>query len=163
MNIRLANLNDKEKIAILIAQFRVDLKELKGIKSKFNIEQSKEEFEEYIEANYPIFVAEENNKELLGYLVCRIDNGTVWAESLFVSHDVRRNGIASKLYKKAEDIAKELGESTLYNWIHPNNDKVIKFLSKKGYNVLNLIEIRKPWDNEILTKTITVGNYEYNY
>jgi L-amino acid N-acyltransferase YncA len=76
MNLRLANIDDEEKIAILIAQFRVDLKQLKGIKSIANIEQAKEEFKEYIEAKYPIFVAEEDNKELLGYLVCRIDNET---------------------------------------------------------------------------------------
>ncbi|MBZ9687386.1 GNAT family N-acetyltransferase [Clostridium estertheticum] len=163
MNLRLANTDDEKKIASLIAQFRTDLKQLKGIKSTPNIEQAKEEFKEYIQAKYPIFVAEENNKELLGYLVCRIDNGTVWAESLFVSYNARRNGIASKLYEKAEEIAKELGGSTVYNWVHPNNDKVIPFLSKKGYNVLNLIEIRKPWENEVLTQKITVGKYEYNY
>ena len=71
MNLRLANIDDEEKIACLIAQFRVDLKQLKGIKSTPHIEQAKEEFKEYIEAKYPIFVAEENNKELLGYLVCQ--------------------------------------------------------------------------------------------
>ena len=163
MNLRLANTDDEEKISRLIAQFRVDLKQLKGIKSTPNIEQAKEEFKEYIEAKYSIFVAEETNKELLGYIVCRIDNGIVWAESLFVSYDARRNGIASKLYEKAEKIAKELGESTVYNWVHPNNDKMITFLSKKGYNVLNLIEIRKPWENEVLTQKINVGKYEYNY
>jgi ribosomal protein S18 acetylase RimI-like enzyme len=163
MNLRLANIEDKEKIARLIAQFRVDLKQLKGIKSMPNIEQAKEEFKEYIEAKYPIFVAEEDNKELLGYLVCRIDNETIWAESLFVSYDARRNGIASKLYEKAEEIANKLGGSTVYNYVHPNNDKVIPFLSKRGYNVLNLIEIRKPWENEVLTQKISVGKYEYNY
>ena len=163
MNLRLANIDDEEKIARLIAQFRVDLKQLKGIKSTHNTEQAKEEFKEYIEAKYPIFIAEENKKELLGYLVCRIDNGTVWAESLFVSCDSRRKGIASKLYAKAEETAKEFGGSTVYNWVHPNNDKVIPFLSKMGYNVLNLIEIRKPWENEVLPQKIIVGKYEYNY
>jgi len=37
-----------------------------------------EEFKEYIEAKFPIFVAEDNSKELLGYLVCRIDSSVVW-------------------------------------------------------------------------------------
>jgi len=163
MNLRLGNIDDEEKVARLIAQFRVELKQLKGIKSTPNVDLAKEEFREYIEAKYPIFVAEENNKELLGYLVCRIDNASVWAESLFVSYDARRNGIASKLYERAEEIAKELGGSTVYNWVHPNNDKVIPFLSKRGYNVLNLIEIRKPWENEVLTQKISIGKYEYNY
>ncbi|MBZ9689884.1 GNAT family N-acetyltransferase [Clostridium estertheticum] len=163
MIIRLAKVDDKEKIYRLIAQFRIELKQLKGITSTPKIDQAKEEFKEYIEAKFPIFVAEDNSKELLGYLVCRIDNSVVWVESLFVSNSARKNGIASKLYKKAENIAKELGSTTVFNWVHPNNDKMITFLSKMGYNVLNLIEIRKPWENEILNQKISVGNHEYKY
>lgn len=163
MIIRLAQINDEEKISWLIAQFRVELKQFKGIISTLKIDQAKEEFKEYIEAKYPIFVVENDDKELLGYLVCRIDGGAVWAESLFVSDSARKNGIASKLYKEAEKIAIELGGDTVFNWVHPNNDKIITFLSKMGYDVLNLIEIRKPWKNEILTQKICVGNHEYNY
>ncbi|WP_138205691.1 GNAT family N-acetyltransferase [Haloimpatiens lingqiaonensis] len=163
MIIRPAEFSDEEKISKLIAQFRVELKELKGIKGIVNIEQAKEEFQEYMEANFPIFIAEDSTEELLGYLVCRIDNNVVWAESLFVSHNARRNGIASKLYKEAEKVANNLGGDTVFNWVHPNNHKIIKFLSKMGYDVLNLIEIRKPWKNETLTQKIRVGNHEYNY
>lgn len=163
MKIRLAELEDEEKISKLIAQFRVDLKEFKSIKSTPDIGQAMEEFREYMEAKYPIFVAEDDGEELLGYLVCRIDNGTVWAESLFVSHDSRRNGIGSKLYEKAEEIAQELGCSTVYNWVHPNNDRIIAFLSKREYKVLNLIELRKPRENETLTQKINVGNHSYDY
>lgn len=60
-------------------------------------------------------------------------------------------------------MAKRLGGDTVYNWVHPNNDKIIPFLLKRGYNVLNLIEIRKPSGNEFLTQKINVGKYEYNY
>ncbi len=161
--IRLAKIEDEEKISKLIAQFRVELKEFKGITSTPKIDQAKEEFREYMEAKYPIFVAEDNSKKLLGYLVCRIHDSVVWAESLFVSDSARRKGIALKLYKEAEKIAYELGGDTVFNWVHPNNDKMIRFLSKMGYDVLNLIEIRKPWENEILTQKICVGNHEYNY
>ncbi|WP_035290453.1 GNAT family N-acetyltransferase [Clostridium sp. KNHs214] len=163
MIIRRTEFSDEEKISKLIAQFRVELKELKGIKGTVNIEQAKEEFQEYMEANFPIFIAEDSTEELLGYLVCRIDNNVVWTESLFVSQSARRNGIASKLYKEAEKVANNLGSDTVFNWVHPNNHKIIKFLSKMGYDVLNLIEIRKPWKNETLTQKIRIGNHEYNY
>lgn len=163
MIIRRAKLEDEDKISRLIAQFRVELKELKGIKSSPKIEQAKEEFREYMEAKFPIFVAENSNKQLLGYLVCRVDDNVVWAESLFVSNNFRRKGIALRLYEEAEKIAKELGGSTVYNWVHPNNDKIIPFLLKKDYNVLNLIEIRKKRENEVFTQKINIGKYEYNY
>lgn len=163
MNIRLANLEDEEKISMLIAQFRVELRQFKGIKTMPDIDDAKDEFREYMEEKFPIFVAEEDSKELLGYLVCRIQNDVVWVESLFVSNNARRKGIASKLYEKAEDIAKEFGQSTVYNYVHPNNDRIIQFLAKKGYDVLNLIEIRKPRDKEVLSEKINVGNHEYRY
>ncbi len=163
MIIRLARIEDEEKIARLIAEFRVELKQLKGIKSTPKIDQAKEEFREYIDAKYPIFVAEDNCKELLGYIVCKIDGNVVWAESLFVSNSARRKGIASKLYKEVEKIANQLGGDTVFNWVHPNNDKIIAFLSKMGYDVLNLIEIRKPRENEVLTEKISVGNHEFDY
>lgn len=163
MIIRLAKVDDEENISGLIAQFRVELRQLKGITSIPKVVQAKEEFREYLEAKYPIFVAEDENKELLGYLVCRIDGSVVWAESIFVSTGARRSGIASKLYNEAENVARELGGTTVFNWVHPNNDKMIKFLSNMGYNVLNLIEIRKPWENELLTQKIVIGNYEYCY
>lgn len=162
MIIRLATFGDEEKLSILIAQFRLELKILKGIKSNLNINQAREEFIEYMEAKFPIFVAEDNN-ELLGYLVCRPDEDILWAESLFTTYDSRRNGVGTRLYKKAEQLAIELGGDTLYNWIHPNNDKIIPFLFKNGYDVLNLIEIRKRIENETLTQKIKIGRYEYNY
>lgn len=162
MIIRLAKRNDENKISKLIAQFRVELKSFKGIKSGINIGLAKEEFREYIDANYPIYVAENNNR-LLGYLVCRVENNLVWVESLFVLNNFRRKGIASKLYKEAEEISKTLGGETVFNYVHPNNDKIIKFLAKMGYDVLNLIEIRKPWKDEILNKEIRILDNLYRY
>lgn len=162
MIIRLAKRNDENKISKLIAQFRVELKSFKGIKSGINIGLAKEEFREYIDANYPIYVAENNNR-LLGYLVCRVENNLVWVESLFVLNNFRRKGIASKLYKEAEKISETLGGETVFNYVHPNNDKIIKFLAKMGYDVLNLIEIRKPWKDEILNKEIRILDNLYRY
>ena len=40
---------------------------------------------------------------------------------------------------------------------------MIEFLRKRGYTVLNLIEIRKPYQNENWTQTITVGEHEFDY
>ncbi len=163
MIIRLAKISDEESVAKLIADFRVELRGLKRIKSTPKIDQAKEEFNEYIEAEYPIFVAEDINREIVGYLVCRVEDNLVWAESLFVDTNKRRKGIASDLYKEAEKLATKLGGDTVYNWVHPNNDKIIKFLAKNGYDVLNLIEIRKQRENEVLSQKIIVGNHEYNY
>lgn len=71
--------------------------------------------------------------------------------------------VASVLFDKAEEAAKEHGQQTVYNYIHPNNDKIIKFLAQRGYNVLNLIEIRKGTDQDNISTKIRVGEHEFTY
>lgn len=40
--------------------------------------------------------------------------------------------------------------------------QMIEFLRKRGYTVLNLIEIRKPYKDEKLTQTIMAGEHEFD-
>ena len=80
-----------------------------------------------------------------------------------VSSEFRRRGVASMLFEKAEEIAAEKGEETVYNYVHPNNERMIGFLRSKGYTVLNLIEIRKPYKGEKPSTTIHVENNEFDY
>jgi len=40
---------------------------------------------------------------------------------------------------------------------------MIAFLRKRGYTVLNLIEIRKPYAGEKTTQIIKVGENEFDY
>ena len=40
---------------------------------------------------------------------------------------------------------------------------MIEFLRKRGYTVLNLIEIRKPYQGEKLTQTIQVDQHTFDY
>lgn len=155
-------MEDVENAAELVANFRVELKSYKGIIASPNLQAGKDELLEYLCAKYPVFVAKENG-EYLGYIVCRIEEPCVWVESLFVSKQHRRKNIASALFKVAEDIASSYGEETVYNYVHPNNDGMISFLKARGYNVLNLIEIRKPYIGEQTTMKIRINNNEFDY
>ena len=67
------------------------------------------------------------------------------------------------LFSKAEEIAASMGEDTVYNYVHPNNENMIRFLRSKGYTVLNMIEIRKPYKAEKLTATIHVEKETFDY
>jgi len=163
MKIRPFHPSDEERLAELIAEFRVALGRLRGRTRVADLDQAKGELAEYRSRKYPIFVAENNDSNLTGYLVCRVDDDVVWAESLFVSPEHRRKGIGSALYSEAERLAQELGGDTVYNWVHPNNDKIISFLKKRGYNVLNLIELRRPRAGEETAEKIRVGKHEFDY
>ncbi len=155
-------IKDADKLAPLVAAFRTQLRSYKGIKSQPNIEAGKEEIIEFLESGFPIY-AIENNGTLTGYIVCRIDEPCLWVEHIFVREEYRRKGIATMLFEKAEEIAASMGEETIYNYVHPNNENMIQFLRSKGYTVLNMIEIRKPYNNEKLTTTIHVGNETFDY
>lgn len=82
----------------------------------------------------------------MGYVVCRGEGG-----------------VASNLYQEVEKFVANLREEIIYNWGHPNNEKMIKFLANRDYNVLNLIEIRKSYQNEKFTEKIRIKNHEYYY
>ena len=149
-------------VAEMVALFRVELRSYKGITSEPNPEEGREELEEYIAAGFPVFAALVNGREA-GFMVCRIDGGVVWVEATFVREEYRRRGVAAALHGKAEEIAASYGGDTVYNYVHPNNHRMIAFLKKRDYTVLNLIEIRKPYKGEKLTQTLMVGEHEFDY
>ncbi|NHI83470.1 MAG: GNAT family N-acetyltransferase [Candidatus Thorarchaeota archaeon] len=162
MEIRRYRPEDNNQIVPLIAEYRVFLSSLKSVTKNPDFELASIELGEYMSSKYCIYVADDY-RNILGYLVCRIDQDIVWAESLFVKESERRRGIGSALYAKAEQLVEKLGSETVYNWIHPNNDGIILFLKKRGYNVLNLVEIRRPWTGEKNFSTVQVGNYKFKY
>ena len=158
--IKITQVNDA--LAEMVALFRVELRSYKGIESKPNVDAGREEMDEYLSAGFPVFAAMVDGK-YAGYVVCRVDSEVVWVESIFVKEEYRRHGIATALHSKAEEIAAFYGENTVYNYVHPNNHRMIEFLRKRGYTVLNLIEIRKPYQGENLTQVIHVGQHEFDY
>ncbi|MBR6321294.1 MAG: GNAT family N-acetyltransferase, partial [Lachnospiraceae bacterium] len=75
----------------------------------------------------------------------------------------RQKGVGSLLFGKAEELAASMGEDTVFNYVHPNNEGMIGFLRSKGYTVLNMIEIRKPYKGEKLTSTVRVNDNVFDY
>ena len=151
-----------EQLGVLNAEFRAVLRSYKGIESEPDIPAGIEEIREFIKDGSPVFAAEENG-EYAGYILCRIEAPCVWAEHLYVREKYRRQGIAGLLFDEAEKIAKALHEDTVYVNIHPNNDAVIAFLRSRGYTVMNLIEVRKPYAKERLRMKIRVNSHSFDY
>jgi ribosomal protein S18 acetylase RimI-like enzyme len=135
---------------------------MKGRCELLDINAAQAEFQEYLDKGYPIYCYMEAG-EPLGYVVCRVEGGIVWCESLYVMPRARRRGIASALFQEAEKLAESLGESMVYNNVHPNNHRIIAFLQKQGYDVLNLIEIRKAYPGESPQPGFVVGEHSFRY
>ncbi len=155
--------NYETQLIALIAKNRIALAELRKREKQLDMDAAREELNYYLNKDFPIFLAVSENQDLIGFTVCRVDEEIVWDELLFVIPEERRKGVGSALFKRAEEFAKELGGYTLYNWVLPNNYRSIPFLKKHGYEVLNLIEVRKRLPNETLTQKIKIGKFEYDY
>ena len=153
----------EENLIKLLSLNRIDLAELRAIKKELDLEAAKEELNYYLEKKFPIYLAIDEQGKMLGFTVCKIDDDIVWDELLYVIPDSRRNGVGSALFKKAEELAETYGRETLYTWVPPNNYRSIPFLKKHGYNVLNLIEVRKRVKSDNITQKIQVGKYEFDY
>ena len=159
--IRLGRLH-AEAIAPLVADFRATLNSYRGVRTEPDGKAGEAEFLEYLDAGYPVYAAVEDGQPA-GYIVCRIEAPTLWVEQIYVRENCRRKGVASLLFEKAEETAASMGEDTVFNYVHPNNDGMISFLRSKGYTVLNMIEIRKPYRGEKLTATIHVDGRPFDY
>ena len=153
---------EKENIAQMLIKFRSYLAKLKNKKDEMEIAEAVEEIDYYLDKEYPIYTAVQEN-EYLGYFILKFDDDAVWLEHFFVKKQYRGQGIGSQLFKKAEEVLDELGYVNLYNWVHPNNDRMISFLKSQGYDVLNMIEIRKSFENEELSSEFKVGENKFRY
>ncbi len=164
MNIRIIEVSEKnaDEIVPLTADFRTALKSYKGIVSAPDPVSAKAELSEYLSSGFPVYAAFAKDRPA-GYMVCRIEAPCVWMESLFVAQAFRGTGVADQLLERAEALACSFGEETLYFNVHPNNHRMISFLKRHGYTVLNLIEIRRPYSNETLTQKIEVGAHRFDY
>lgn len=121
-----------------------------------------EEMEYYFQHEYPVYIAQEDDGRIAGYIVCRISEDIVWAEQMYVLPSLRRKGIGSDLYSRVEQLAAEVGSESPYNWIDWNNPAIIGFLKSRGYTVLNLLELRKPRPGELLGRRVVVGKEEFD-
>ena len=81
-----------------------------------------------------------NDDRLAGFVILGPkkwdDSGEIVA--LFVDKDQRRQGIASKLMKKAEEKAKEMGMNSLFLYSNPTESSVSFYLNN-GYRIVGLI------------------------
>lgn len=161
--IRPWQIEDQQALVGLIAEFRATMTRFRGWASAPDLRAAEQEIASYEILDYQVFVASTDEGEIIGYITCHFEDGKLWAESLFVRPEYRRQGIGSALYNALEAYANVKGEETILNRVHPNNERMINFLRKNGYDVLNMIEIRKSRSDENDLPQIKLGLDTFHY
>jgi len=163
VNVREYRASDAEELTRLIAGLRITLDGFKATRAEPDLMAARGELDDSLRHGYSIYVAETDGAGLAGFIVCRTVDGVTWAESIYVDEPHRRAGVGGALFAKAEEVARSGGQDTLYTWVHPNNEGVIGFLKAHGYDVLNLIEVRKPHEGEVPGQNVRVMSNEFRY
>ena len=144
----------------LVFEMKIIMSRLNGSEKIVMMSEAVREAEGYFTENREIFVYKINNK-MVGYSVLKTEDQVIWLDWLYIDPDYHGKGIASKLFDHAEEFTMKLGNDQLYIWVHPDNHRMLKFLKKKGYDVINLIEVKKN-KNNFQSKIQILGN-EFRY
>ena len=131
-----------EELAGLVQEFRNVLSELGKNAKSCSLEEARTEAAEYFEPGHTV-VGLFRESSLIGFSVVSATDGVYWLSWIYVKPQNRGFANASRLFDASERIALEAGEDRLYVWVHPNNSLMLRFLKKKGYDALNLIEVTK--------------------
>jgi GNAT superfamily N-acetyltransferase len=126
----------------MVYEMRIIMNNLNQSENTLMMIEATQEAESYFTNNRKVFIYKIDDK-LAGYSVLKIEDKVCWLDWIFVKPEYRGTDTASKLFDFSEKIAEEIGSEQLYVWVHPDNQRMLKFLKKKGYDVLNLMEVKK--------------------
>ena len=124
------------------------------IKSEFNKHRSINFLRERI-VNGNLFIAELNNHEVIGLGTVSKDLHfletivNVWnIADIWVKKEYRRNGVAFKIIKKLEDVAKKDGANEIRLTVYSENSPAISLYQKLNYSS-KIITFSKPLSTDL--------------
>jgi len=75
--VRTAEAGDADELVALVAGFRQALAQLRNKDTRLDVDASRSELAEYQVKGFPIYMAQAEGGELVGYLVCQVDERVV--------------------------------------------------------------------------------------
>ncbi len=148
------------ELVLMVYDFRVILSKLNKSTLEYTLKDALDEISEYFKENKTVFGLYDDEL-LIGFSVLKSEDKVFWLEWLFIDRKFRGFENASLLFDFTENFAKENGADQLYIWVHPDNKQMLRFLKKKGYDVLNLVEVKKIKPNT--SKNINILGNELRY
>lgn len=108
-------------------------KNLKQLENYPNQKLDKSEFEKFIVSKYAFMYVAELENEVVGYITAFRSDEYLFLPFSAVDRKYRRLGIASKLIKKVEEIARKEKRKYILFTAYLNNKPIHSFAKKLGY------------------------------
>lgn len=114
-------------------------------------EQSRVTLDEWIKQGsvYNIFL----DNDLVGFFYVRFGGQNVaWLEDLFIIEAYRNKGIGKISMQKLDELMIERGVVSMFVDVIPRNTSAIKLYRECGFHHLNIIQLRKNYDERLNKK-----------
>lgn len=114
-------------------------------------DQSRVTLDEWIKQGsvYNIFL----DNELVGFFYVRFGGQNVaWLEDLFIIEAYRNKGIGKIAMQKLDELMIERGVVSMFVDVIPRNTSAIKLYRECGFDHLNIIQLRKNYDERLNKK-----------
>jgi ribosomal protein S18 acetylase RimI-like enzyme len=165
VKIREYNVKDFVELSHLVAEFFTFHRRLQGRGPLPPEEAATIIPRDMLRENSYILVAEpEEDGDIIGF--CRIENheGAFFLREIMVAENQRIRGVGTALLKEAEEHIKALGHTNLYLSVVPYNIDAVRFFVRRGYNILNTIELRtEAPDEKIQRKPLHFLGLQFRY
>jgi ribosomal protein S18 acetylase RimI-like enzyme len=94
------------------------------------------------ESSHILVAEEKQEKKVVGFCRIELHEGAYFLRELGVTENWRIRGVGTALLRAAEDYIKKAGESNLYLSVIPRNIDAIRFFVRRGYDIINTMELR---------------------
>lgn len=114
-------------------------------------EQSRVTLDEWIKQGsvYNIFL----DNDLVGFFYVRFGGQNVaWLEDLFIIEAYRNKGVGKIAMQKLDELMIERGVVSMFVDVIPRNTSAIKLYRECGFDHLNIIQLRKNYDERLNKK-----------
>jgi ribosomal protein S18 acetylase RimI-like enzyme len=102
--------------------------------------------------------------EVLGFCRYERHQGAFFGRELCVLETKRYRGVGTALLRAVEKRIQEAGETNVFISVVARNAQALQFFAKRGYNILNMIELRTPFpDERIVRKPVDVLGLRLRY
>ena len=144
LEIREATEDDISELAKLVCEFWKEHTQLLGGEEEFTLEDCEKEARKYITMeNAGYFLAIGSDGKIVGFRRWELHDDFYWTRELYVVPEMRRKGVARALIRHFENWLLEKGQKIACISCIPHNIAMIMLARSEGYEILNMIEMRK--------------------